>query len=300
MRRLTRFLVLALVVLPPSSASFAADRNWELDASLLAGHHDNFFYRGEGAEAPASDLQELSAEYEYGIDLSGAELVIGVGATATRVADIDNADYEAYRAGLRYERGPARWYAQYSLSQNRLFSESGEQSFFDGSSIEGGLRYSLSHRTWIRGEAELESWNFDPAEDDRDSDVLKLSATLRHALTERIAVRGELLWEDRDAVGPENNRTGAGWSLALELKPASRLDAFLRYRSRERDYDDAPEGDKNFDRRDTVVDIVANLRFWLGRTWGLQALDNYREGESTRPDRNFDGNRVMVGLFVSL
>ena len=295
-----RLLLPALVLLLGGLEARAADRDWELDLSLMAGHNDNFFYRGENAEAPGSDVQRLSAEYEHEFDLDRGDLVFELGAIGNWVSDIDNADYEAYRAGLQYERGRARWYTQYSIGLNRLFSEAGEPIFFDGNSIEGGLRYSLGRETWVRAEAELEDWDFDAAEDDRDSEVLKLAGTVRHGFTDRIALRASLLWEDRDAVDPKNNRTGTGWSLAFELKPADRLHAFLRYRSRDRDYDDAPVGEKNFEREDTVVDIVANLRLWIGSTWGVQVQNYYRDGESTRPDRNYDGNTFMAGLFLSL
>lgn len=288
--------VLAIVAAPLS----ADERDWELDAHLMAGHHDNFFFRGPGASAPETDLQQISLEYEHEKDLGAADLVFELRAVGTMVSDIDDADHEAYYGGLRYEIGAARWYGQYSLAMNRLFSEEGEPTFFDGNSFEGGLRYSLSNRTWLRGELEVEEWDFDPAEDDRDSDVLKLSATLRHGFTDKVAVRAAALWEDRDAREPKNNRTGTGWSLAFELKPARRIDAFLRYRSRDRDYEDAPADEKNFGRRDTVVDIVGNLRWWIGETWGVRLEDHYRTGDSTRLDRNFDGNKWMAGLFLSL
>lgn len=300
MNRPTSILLFALALFLPGLEARGDDRDWELDLSLMAGHSDNFFFRGGDAPAPSTDVQQLAVEYEHEKDLGRADLVFELGGIGTAVSDIPNADYEAYWGGLRYERGPARWYAQYSMGLNRLFSEAGEPIFFDGKSLEGGLRYSVGRKTWLRAEAELEDWNFDPAENDRDSDVLKLSGTVRHGLTDRIAVRVEALWEDRDATEPNNNRSGIGWSLAFELKPADRVDAFVRYRSRERDYDDAPPGESNFERQDTVVDIVANVRFWIGRTWGIRAQNNYRDGESTRPDRNFDGNTFMAGLFLSL
>ncbi|MDX1643473.1 MAG: hypothetical protein R3244_03840, partial [Thermoanaerobaculia bacterium] len=64
-----RLLLPALVLLLGGLEARAADRDWELDLSLMAGQNDNFFYRGENAEAPGSDVQRLSAEYEHEFDL---------------------------------------------------------------------------------------------------------------------------------------------------------------------------------------------------------------------------------------
>ncbi len=74
---------------------------------------------------------------------------------------------------------------------------------------------------------------------------------------------------------------------------------FLRYRSRDRQYEDAPPGDRNFQRDDTTEDINFNLRWRVSQRWGVQFRDTYRSGDSTRPDRNFTGNQAEIGAFYS-
>jgi hypothetical protein len=279
----------------PLSADDGAGWMWE--AGLLGGNHDNFFFRGDGGPQPSSDLLTgyLSGEVEK--DTGPGELTVSVGGSAVSVLDIDDADYQLFDVAAEYKRGRAKLHGGYNLILNRLFSEEGEAAFFDAQSVDVWFRYSLSKRLWLRAGAELESWDFDPAEDDRDADVLKLNLTARLALSERIGLRLSLLREERDANAPRNNRTGEGWALAVEGQPSDDVSVFLRYRSRDRQYDDAPLGDRNFQRDDTTEDINFNLRWQVSERWGVQLRDTYRSGDSTRPDRNFTGNQAEVGAF---
>ena len=274
--------------------------SWRVELGLLGGHHDNFFFRGEGAPAPSSDLATVSVDAEYERDLGKWDLTVLLSGAAEFVRDIPNADYQTFSVGAEYKRGPNKVSLEYERLNNRLFSEEGEPSFFDQDGLDLWVRRSFGPGVWVRGRVQLEKWEFDEVDNDRDADVLKLSATLRVALTEVMALRGSLLWSDRDAKGADNNRVSDGYSLALELNPSERFSAFLRFRDRTRQYEDAPPTDRNFRREDKVKDINFNLRWKVGESWGIQFRDSYRDGKSTRPDRNFDGNTASLGVFVIL
>lgn len=294
-----RSLVLGAIALVTCVLPLSADDEggWMWEAGLLGGNHDNFFFRGAGGPQPSSDLLTVYVAGELERDTGPGELTFAAGGRAISVQDIDNADYQNFDAAVEYKRGRAKLHGGYSLMLNRLFSEEGDAAFFDAQSFEVWYRYSVSRRLWLRAGAEVESWDFDPAEDDRDADVLKLDLTARFALSERLGLRLSLLSEERDANGARNNRTGRGWAVALEGQPSDAVTFFLRYRSRDREYDDAPAGDRNFRRDDTTEDINFNIRWQIGERWGVQLLDTYRSGDSTRPDRNFTGNQAEVGAF---
>jgi hypothetical protein len=149
----------------------------------------------------------------------------------------------------------------------------------------------------VRLRAEIQDWDFDPLENSRDSDVDKYAVTLRWAATDRVGLRVSYLDEDRDALGPENDRTGSGFAFALEGQPNDRVTWFLRLRSRDRDYENAPPGENNFDRSDTLDEINFNVRWLMGQRLGFMIRDNYRSGDSTRLDRNFTGNVIEAGIF---
>lgn len=287
-------LSLALCALPVSADEEAG---WMWEAGLLGGHHDNFFFRGAGGPQPSSDLLAGYLTGEIERDTGPGQLSFSVGGQAVSVPDIDQADYQMADLEVEYKRGRSKLHAGYGLILNRLFSEDEAAAFYDAQSLDVWFRYSLNRRIWLRVGAEVQSWNFDPEEDARDADVLKLDLTARFALSDRLGVRVSLLSEEREANGARNNRTGEGWALAVEGRPSDDLSLFLRFRSRDREYADAPVGDRNFQRDDTTEDINFNLRWQVSERWGLQVRDTYRSGDSTRPDRNFTGNEVQVGAF---
>lgn len=295
-----RSLVVGWIALVTCGVPLAADDEggWTWEAGLLGGNHDNFFFRGEVGPQPGSDLLSVYLAGEAEKDTGPGDLSFSVGGQAVSVLDIDQADYQMADAAVEYKRGRMKLHAGYGLMLNRLFSEEGEAAFFDAQSLDVWYRYSLGPRVWVRAGAEIESWDFDPAENDRDADVLKLDLTVRFALSDRVGLRASLLSEERDANGARNNRSGEGWALAIESSPSEDVSLFLRFRSRDRQYDDAPPGDRNFQRDDTTEDINFNLRWQISERWGLQLRDTYRQGDSTRPDRNFDGNQFEIGGFV--
>jgi hypothetical protein len=288
-------IALALCAAPLRSAD---EGGWLWEAGLLGGNHDNFFFRGNGGSQPSSDLLSVYLAGEVERDTGPAELTVAVGGTAVQVADIADADYQGLEAAVAYKRGRGKLQGSYGMTLNRLYAEEGEAVFFDEQSVDLWYRYSLSARLWLRAGVEFEQWDFDPAENDRDADVVKLDLTARWALSDRAGLRLSLLSEDRDANGARNNRTGEGWAVALEARPTDDVDLFLRFRRRDREYDDALPGDRNFGRDDTTDDINFNLRWRVSERWGAQLRDTYRSGDSTRPDRNFTGNQVEVGAFV--
>ena len=294
-----RLGILLLATLAVPASTLVESEPWQGEVGLLYGNHDNFFFRGAGSPAPSSDLVTGYLRLEKTWDTGRSDWTFELGADAVAVADVDAADYEGFELGVEYKRGRAKAALGYSALLNRVFSESGEAIFFDQATIDFWWRYSLGERWWIRARFKSEDWDFDLLEDDRDADVGKLSLTARFAATKKLGIRVSYLAEDRDAIGPANNRTGDGFELAFEGAPNEQTTWFLRFRSRDRDYEDAAPDDRNFRRSDTTDEINFNLRWTFVRQLGLYVRNNYRSGDSTRVDRNYTGNVVEAGLFFS-
>ncbi len=266
---------------------------------MLAGSHDNFFYRGGASPAPESDLLSSYLQLEKEWKGAGGEFQFELTGSAVDVRDIDEADYQTFGVGGTYKRGRHRWSLQHSRLLNRLFAESGEAVFFDESALDLQWRVNVGSRWWVRLRWEEAEWDFDAVEDERDADIEKLSVTGRFQATPTLGIRLSWLDEERIAVGREHNRTGDGLELAFEGAPSDAVTWFLRFRKRDREYPDAPPDARNFQRSDTVNDLNFNLRWRFGRHLGLYLRDMYRDGDSTRIDRNYDGNVVEAGLFYS-
>ena len=277
-----------------------ADDSGYLEVSLVGGRHSNFFFRGPGAEAPASNLLRLLFDSERTKDFGRTELTWVGQASFSSVPDIDQADYQTAGTGVEIKRGATKFAVEYSRLLNRLYFESGDPVFFDANALDFWVRRSLGPKLWVRFEAELESSDFDPVEDARDSHTVTFGLTVRRALSDRIGLRASVEVENRNANGLDQNRDGVGLALALEGLPRDDLAVFARWRRRYREYVDAPPGSRNFNRDDTVDAFVFNLKWSATERWGLLFSDEYRTGDSTRPGRNYSGNQVMIGAFFRI
>lgn len=302
----TRWLLRALTVsiacgLAASSALRAAEEaGWLIDLKAMPGYHSNYFFRGEGAEAPDTTLFSLYGLGEREIEAGRGDFTFSFNVGAVFVQDVEDADYYDINLGGDYKLGPNKVSAELFTRPNQVFEEEGAGVFFDITGIELGVRHSLARGFWIGAEYELESWDFDPVEDDRDATAQAFSLSVRWPLDERYGVRLTGLYEQKDADDDQYSQSGPGASIALEAQPSDRTELFVRYKYRERDYDDAPAGTNNFGRQDEVQDIVFNLTYELARRWALRLENFYRDGSSTRPDRNYDGNRIYVGAVYHL
>ena len=298
MRRTHRPVALVLAVLALAAANANAD-GWDGEVGVLGGSHDNFFYRGEGSPAPESDLLSSYLQLERAWKRAGGEFQIELTGSAVDVRDIDEADYQTIGVEGTYKRGRHRWSLEHSRLLNRLFAESGDAVFFDERANDLQWRVNVGSRWWVRLRWERAEWDFDAAEDERDADIDKHSLTGRFQAMPTLGIRLAWLAEEREARSAEHNRTGDGLELAFEGAPNESVTWFLRFRSRDRDYTDAPSEARNFGRADRVNDLNFNLRWRFGRHLGLYLRDMYRDGDSTRADRNYDGNVVEAGLFYS-
>lgn len=295
--RVKRYLVLAVaVLLGGGAAASAEDSAWSGELGLAGGHNDNFFNRGPGVPAPSSDLVNIAGRLSYWTEAGRGELEFLLDGTEVLVLDIDDADYELAALTTRYKLGRTRIDLRYQLGINLLSSEEVDAAFFDIDGLRLRVRYSLSERVWLRAEGEFETWDFDPQASDRDSDITQYGISVRGALSDRVALRGILSVEDRDARAPDNSRTGTGFGLALDAQPVDDSNLFIRVRRRDREYEDAPPGENNFQRDDTLYDLNANFRWFFQRHWGAQVAVMYRDGESTRPDRNYDSSQFALGI----
>lgn len=293
-------MLLAVCCLVPSSLSRADETGWLIDLKAMPGYHSNYFFRGKGAEAPDTTLLSFYALGERETEAGRGDFTFSFNVGAVFVQDIDDADYYDVNLGGDYKRGRNKYSAELFTRPNQVFEEEGAGVFYDITGIELGVRHSLAAGFWIGAEYELESWDFDPAENDRDATAQALALSVRWPLDERYGVRLTALYEEKDADNDQYSQSGPGGSIALEAQPSDRAELFIRYKYRERDYDDAPSGTSNFTRQDEVQDIVFNLTYELARRWALRLENFYRDGSSTRPDRNYDGNRIYLGAVYHL
>jgi hypothetical protein len=286
----------ALLAAPPAQAE---DPYWTVDLSFLGGYNNNFFYRAKDTIAPTSTIWTAAADVRYDREVGNGDLTLLLGGIGDFVTDIPNADYQTVSVGALYKYRATKFSLIYDKMFNRLYSELGDISFFDQEGYDFWARHSFNRRVWLRLRLRRGKQDFDPIQNDRDADLNNVSLTARVGLNDQIALRGSILYENREARSPENSRTGSGWSIALESKPNDRINLFLRLRQRRRDYDLAPPDDSNFGRRDTVSDLNLNLRIKVKDSWGVMLRDQFRDGESTRPDRNFNGNYFSAGIFYT-
>jgi predicted porin len=272
--------------------------DWEVEAGMQAGYHDNFFYRGEGQDAPSENLYSLYSMGELRVDPGPGKLSLSYRATAIATTQIEGSDYQDYSLGAGYKLGMTKLKAEYGYTPNRVFAEDGDGVFFDQQRRALEVRQGIISGLWVGGEYVYKRQDFDPVKADRDARVRGLSGTLRIPLGNRVGIRGTVFRETKEATGPEYDWEGRGYAVGLEVNPTRRLNLFLRYKNRDRDYEDAPPTDSNFEREDSTQDYLLNVRWQAGRHWGISVEDFYRDGESTRPDRNYDGNRVTGSFFM--
>ena len=287
-------LLLALVVSGPARA--AEEKDWYLVLEAMPGYHSNYFFRGEGAPAPDTNLFSLYALGEKEKRVGRGKFTFGWDVGQVWVLDIDNADYFDLNMGLEYQRGASKWSGEFFHRPNQVFEEEGTGVFYDLTGVELGLRQGLRPGLWVGFSYEFEQQDYDQLEDLRDANVHSFDVSLRYPLSQRYGLRGTLVYESKDADGRRFNNQGAGAALALEGLPTDHLQLFVRYKYRQRNYGDAEPGDRNFDREDDVQDFVFNINWQFTYHWGLRLENFYRSGSSTRPDRNYDGNRIYTGL----
>lgn len=289
--------VLCALILIPAGSQAADPEPWELEAGLLAGYHSNFFFRGN-EPAPEDNLLWAYFQGEKEVRAGKGKWAFEFGVDAFQNQDIGEADHVGLRLETGYKRGPTRATAELVHKPSQVFSEDGDGTFFDQSGVELEVRHSLRYGLWVGGSVEYEQWDFDAQQDGRDSDGIGVSLSLRYPIGERYGVRGTVLYEDRNADVARFDRSAPGFSIALEGQPSDRMQIFARYKLRDREYDGATAGDRNFGREDTIQDLVLNFRYRIGEKWGVRNDNFYRDGESTRVDRNYDGYRIYVGAFL--
>ena len=294
----TTFLVLGSVSGAPLQAK---DRStWWIDFEAMPGYSNNYFFRGEGARAPDSNLFSLYALGEKEWKSGKGKFTFDFDVGLVWVLDIDNADYYDVNLGGAYKRGTRKYMADFKARPNQVFEEEGAPIFFDLTALEIGMRQNFSPGMWLGFEYEYEYQDFDRLAELRDAQVDTFAVSFRYPLSVKYGLRGTVLYESKDADGPRFNNKGPGAALALEGQPSESVHLFLRYKYRERDFPDASPGDRNYERTDNLGDIVFNLTWRFTSHWGTRFESFLRDGSSTRPDRNYTGNRIYAGLVYRL
>lgn len=293
-------LALASVSLAAAADDSGANP-WQAEIGASVGHHDNFFLRGDSAATskPSATLTRLYASGEREVEAGATDWTFFGGAAATFVSGVDDADSQELELGIRGKWGRFRATLEGAYRPNLLYSEEGVGAFYDHSGLTVGARLGLPGEMWFGAEFERSRWEFDSSNSARDADGDELTATFRFPLGEHAAVRLIGIYAEKDASGPENSWDSSGYGAALEFSPAGRWSAFARVRSRDREYRDAPLGDTNFGRDDTIVDALVNTRVRIGDHWGMGGQVEYREGDSTRADRNYDALVISVSAFMT-
>ncbi|MCH7825780.1 MAG: hypothetical protein IH849_13350 [Acidobacteria bacterium] len=286
------------VLFPGGALAQSQERDWLVEVGTLFGYHGNFFFRGEGPSAPGTNLFSVYTHGEREIKASPGKFKVEFDLGAVRTGDIQNGNYFTMLGSLEFKRGPNKLSADLAMLPNRVYEEEGNGVFFDSTETEFEYRRSIAPGLWVRGKYEFKVWRFDPVQADRDSTTHKFSGGIRVPLSERAGLRGTLIYASRGAIDPHNNFGSTGFSVALEAQPTDRVQLFIRYKRRTRHYDEALLADTNFDRNDTIHDLIVNLRWMVGERWGVRVEDFYRNGNSTRLDRNYSGNRLLGGAFV--
>lgn len=281
-----------------SAGSLLADEEegWITALKAMPGYHSNYFFRGPGIPAPDTTLFSLYGTGEKERKTGSGKFTFLFDVGLVFVQDIDDADYYDINLGGEYKRKATKYSAEIFARPNQVFDEEGVGVLFDLTGVELGVRQTIGTGRWIGFKWELESWDFDQAEDERDATSNTFDLSVRFPLSEGYGLRGTVVWDSKEADNDRFSWEGPGVAVALEGQPSDRLQLFFRYKYREREYKDAPPDTSNFGREDEVQDIVFNISWLLTDSWGIRLEDFYRDGSSTRPDRNYDGNRIYAGV----
>lgn len=293
-------LLIAAVAAPAAQAAKKekSDWEWKTEAGFLAGYHDNYFYRGEDPK-PDETLLTVYAIGEVGYDVGPGDVLFEAGGLGAFGLEIDKTDYQVVHAGLGYKQGGTKTMASYRRTFDKVFGEEDDASLFDVDSAELNVRQRLTDSLRGQLEFQFQNWDFSSPDNDRDAFRYQPKGLIRWEIWKFLAVRGSFFWTWKDADSRRYDYDGPGFALAAEIKPADPVEIFVRYRRRWRDYDDAPSGDSNFNRNDTVDDVIANTRWKLTDYFGLRLDGSYRHGDSNRSDRNYDAFTVTGGFFFT-
>lgn len=284
-----------------SAEDAAKDRPWDVEVGTGVAYHDNFFHRQSSALTPTESAAVWNAYVsgERDFKAAGQRWTAFGYAEARFNADISDANSQTLRAGGAWRGDRTRVALEAGLQPNLLYSEDGAGEFYDLAGLSLEARHTIGSGMWLSGSVERRRWDFDASQAGRDADSLGFEVALRIPLGERAGLRLLGAWEEKDADDPNNDWDSQGYGVAVELNPSERLSAFGRIRFRDRDYPDAPAADSNFNRKDDIVDAVVNARYRMGPNWGVGAQAEYRDGDSTRLDRNFDATVFSLFAYLS-
>jgi len=301
--RSARALVLTTLAALFVPTVLAGDRkNWEAEVGTRVVHTDNFFFRAEDPTnpPPSATISTLYATGEVELDSGRGAWILGGQAAGSYTTDIPDANYSTVEASVGYKRGRTRVTLAYAYLPNRVYSEEAEGIFYDLDGLALAVRQVLARGLWAEVEYNVEQWRFDPVEALRDARSDELVGTLRVPLGSRVGVRFFGVGMRKAADSPDYDWTGYGYGLALEWTASPKFNLYARGRQREREYGNAATGDSNFERSDSILDALLNLRWNVGKSIGLGLAGNYRRGESTREDRNYDASQAGFSVYFVL
>ena len=292
-------LTLVVLALPAAANADSASRDWEAEVGTVIKHHDNFFMTGDAATQPQRSalVSTVYAQGERAFKSGPRRWDLEGGVEASFNYDISDADTQVFWVGAQTRFNATRAGLELSYEPNRIYSEDGDGTFFDETALSLTVRHEFSPT--LSGELEYERQRdeFGSDEPGKDADVNKLSGTVRFVIHPQAAVRLFALWADKDARDGARSWSATGFGTALEWSPAERWSVFARARLRDREYDHALPGDRNFERDDTILDALVSARFQVGKDWGVGGQLEYRDAESTRLVRNYDAVAVSFNAF---
>ncbi|MHC4138089.1 MAG: hypothetical protein ACYS0K_24380, partial [Planctomycetota bacterium] len=208
-------------------------------------------------------------------------------------------NYQYLHAGTEYKQGKTKLELEYARTFDKVFGEEDDASLYDVDAGEASIRRQFGDSVRAQASFDIQHWNFGSPDNDRDAMKYDVEGLLRWEICEWLAMRSSFRWTFKDADASRFDYDGPGVMVAAELKPADPVNVFIRYRRRWRNYDGADSGDSNFNRDDTIDDVLANARWKVFGPFGLQLSGTYRHGDSDRSDRNYDAFSVTGGFFLN-
>lgn len=249
----------------------------------------NFFQAAD--EALEEDVRAFGLEYRTAYRPWAAPTDVYAHVDYLNYTGIDRNSSYGGRVGVLHTGDVHRYNVFLDHAENRTSFDVGDVTASADVTTLGGAYEYIFRRDWELGaEAAHERQNFNRAGGDRDNQYNAIGGSVRYRGFGRI-IRPEIgfVTGARSVDNDVDSYDDRYWYLQLTSAPHERIYASVRYRDRDRDYD-------NIERHDDRKQWVLNVLFRQTERLAWTAYYANETVDSTRAGRDFDTSFLLVGV----